>query len=32
MKDIQPYIRRIKMLALGPESGVLTMPPVEGKP
>jgi protease IV len=32
LKVIQPYIRRIKMLALGPESGVLTMPPVEGKP
>ncbi|MCI0655958.1 MAG: signal peptide peptidase SppA [Acidobacteria bacterium] len=32
MKQIQPYIRRIKMLALGPETGVLTMPPVEAKP
>ena len=32
IKEIQPYIRRIKMLALGTESGVLTMPPVEGKP
>jgi len=32
LKVIQPYIRRIKMLAMGPESGVLTMPPVEGKP
>jgi len=32
LKMIQPYIRRIKMLAMGPESGVLSMPPVEGQP
>ena len=32
LKMIQPYIRRIKMLAMGPESAVLSMPPVEGQP
>ena len=32
LKEIQPYVRRIQMLARGTEAGVLTMPPVEGQP
>jgi len=32
MKELQPFARRIKMLAAAADAGVLTMPPVEGRP